>query len=190
MALALRKVWNEQQEAGLHVYGTGSLQMVTWLFVSKITNKSYELNRSTDKQLKWKTTYWWRFKSFSPFLSRLSILFIWNWRSKEGECVFEGGCSWTVGGGKVGVSSFKRAENKTGNHLLVVARGRYKCLEFWGGEFTCYVRVCAQVRARTHKCIHPRVHTQWRECLSCLDKQRHEDCEPPVDVMRSDHWID
>lgn len=25
----LRKVWSEQQEAGLHVYGTGSLQMVT-----------------------------------------------------------------------------------------------------------------------------------------------------------------
>lgn len=29
------------------------------------------------------------------------------------------------------------------------------------------------------------VHTQRRECLACFDKQRHEDCEPPVDVMRS-----
>lgn len=187
MALALRKVWNEQQEARLHVYGTGSLQMVTWLFVSKIRHKGYELNRSADKQLKWKTTYWWRFESFSAFLSRISIFLNMKLKRETGSgCVYVCGSRWIVSVGKVGVSSFKRSENKTGNHLLVLARGRYKCLEFWGGEFTCYVHVCAQVRACTHK----HVHTQCRECLSCLDKQRHEDCEPPVDVMRSGHWID
>ena len=32
LPLDVRKVWSEQQEAGLHVYGTGSLQMVTKLF--------------------------------------------------------------------------------------------------------------------------------------------------------------
>lgn len=83
-----------------------------------------------------------------------------------------------VSGGKVGVSPFKRAENKTGNHPLVLARGSYKCLEFWGGEFTCYVHVCAQVRACTHKHIQAYVHTQRRECLACFDKQRHEDLNP------------
>lgn len=51
------------------------------------------------------------------------------------EVMVEGGgwgrrLRWTVGGGKVGVSPFKRSENKTGNHPLVLARGCYKCLEF------------------------------------------------------------
>lgn len=41
-----------------------------------------------------------------------------------------GRCRWMVGGGKVAVSSFKSVENKTGNLPLVLARGRYKCLEF------------------------------------------------------------
>lgn len=124
------------------------------------------------------------FESFSAFLSRLSILCLWDQGVKcvHVLCVFEGGYIYIfffwVSGGKVGVSPFKRAENKTGNHPLVLARGSYKCLEFWGGEFTCYVHVCAQVRACTHKHIQAYVHTQRRECLACFDKQRHEDLNP------------
>lgn len=56
----------------------------------------------------------------------------------------------------MGVSPFKRAENKTGNHPVVLARGRYKCLEFGGGELACCVDVRAQVRACTQ------THIQWR----------------------------
>lgn len=40
----------------------------------------------------------------------------------------------------------------------------------------------------THSHLHTdtHTHTRWRECLACLNKQRHEDCEPPVNVMSSD----
>lgn len=149
--------------------------MVTELFVSKIRHKSCEWNRSTEKLSEMENYLLMEaLKAFSsPDFPSFSY--------EPEDCV----CLRGVVGGRWVVERWvsplsKGSENKTGNHPVVLARGRYKCLEFRGGEFTCYVHVCAQVRACTHKHKHIHDRTQQRECLACLNKQRHEDYEPPL----------
>lgn len=53
-------------------------------------------------------------------------------------------------------------------------------------EVNSHVMFMSVLRSEhAHTNTSKRTFTQRRECLACFDKQRQEDCEPPVNVMRS-----
>lgn len=108
----------------------------------------------------------------------------------EGSVSEGGGCRWLAGGGKVGVSPFKKNWEQNRKASPCFGSGRYKCLEFRGG-FSCCVRVRSgqSTHTNTNTATHPftrRTENVWHASI-------RRGTTPPLhslDVMRRDLRLD